>query len=287
MPVDLRAFHTLKGAEVRALCPAHQFESVAIKVSALGTNGLGQSKLSPALSIIFDGGPEQLRVVELNVFQPILSKDDLSDVGQQVEDKPGLVKVNVWSALDNYAHTALKDVDLAFLTEMRNLPHIERLSQQSGLPYSALYQDDYYTDVAILSRYPLSEVLREGESDWINGANAIRLVTATMTVGQSRIHVLASHFPPRAGTEDRKKKYSDRIASLVASKHLPAFIGGDFNKGLSVPNATFVDVSADCNDDQRLLVVANSLEWQQPTVCSNSFPSDHAVITSTFWRGVE
>lgn len=54
-----------------------------------------------------------------------------------------------------------------------------------------------------------------------------------------------------------------------------------------MPNATVVDVSADCNDDQRLLVVASSFEWQQPTVCSGYFPSDHAVITSTFWRGVE
>jgi hypothetical protein len=282
LPLTLNGLQTLKGVDVRHLCPAGKLLAVVVAARATAVNGLGASVTSPTLTLTFDGDPDKLKMVLLNLFRPGLAQDDGSDVGQPVPGSdPPVVKAEVGPVLDDLARTYLAGADLVFLTEIVHRPHVERLSQVSGLPYLAVFQDEDYTDVALLSRYPLGDVSVMSEADLIDGANAIRLLSATMSVGSSRFLVLVSHFPARAGQEARKKAYSNKIDAMVAAQSLPAFIGGDFNNGYPSP---FPDASAACMDDQRLFVATSAFAPEGPATCQKASFGDHPVVEVTLSR---
>lgn len=101
-----------------------------------------------------------VRVATLNQFQPGMSNDDLSDIGRPLPDYPGLFTVNAWESLRGWGQRLYRKADIVFLTEVRHAPHVRFLAQPdiSGLPYYAMMQEEMYTDVAILSRYPLSDL---------------------------------------------------------------------------------------------------------------------------------
>jgi hypothetical protein len=101
LPITLNGFQTLKGVDIRHLCPASQLLEVVVVASATAVNGLGERVATPTLTLTFDGGPDKLRFALLNVNHPALSSDDGADVGQLVPDSdPPQRKVEVWSALD-------------------------------------------------------------------------------------------------------------------------------------------------------------------------------------------
>jgi hypothetical protein len=63
-----------------------------------------------------------LRVATLNQFQPGLSSDDLSDVGQPVNGGAKGSKANVWEALRGWGQRLYRKADIVFLTEVRHEP---------------------------------------------------------------------------------------------------------------------------------------------------------------------
>jgi hypothetical protein len=86
-----------------------------------------------------------LRIATLNQYQPGLSSDDLSDVGQPVITDGEIkgYKVNVWEALRGWGQRLYRKADIVFLTEVRHAPHVRFLAQPdiSGLPYYAMLKE--------------------------------------------------------------------------------------------------------------------------------------------------
>lgn len=166
-----------------------------------------------------------LRVATLNQYQPGLSSDDLSDVGQLVDGGKGGSKANVWEALRGWGQRLDRKADIVFLQEVRNGSHVRYLAQPdiSGLPYYALMQENFYTDCAILSRYPLSNVQRFS----MEKSNTL---CATATI-EGVPHLLFSvHWAGKGQlTSASVRKAARWLIEFIREANMPAIVGGDLN----------------------------------------------------------
>ena len=68
--------------------------------------------------------------------------------------------MHVWNALRGWAQRLYRKADIVLITEVRHGPHLRFLARPdiSGLKHFALWQEQFFTNVGILSRFPLSEV---------------------------------------------------------------------------------------------------------------------------------
>ena len=167
-----------------------------------------------------------VRVATLNQYQPGLSSDDLSDVGQPVgPGGEGGSKANAWEALHWWGQRLYRKADIVFLQEVRHAPHVRFLAQAevSGLLYYAVMQEEFYTDLAILSRYPLSNV---EPIRW--DRNFTLCATATI---ENVPHLLVSVHWDGLGptTSPSVREAARRLIELIRAANMPTFVGGDLN----------------------------------------------------------
>jgi endonuclease/exonuclease/phosphatase family metal-dependent hydrolase len=246
-----------------------------------------------------------LRLATLNQYQPGLSSDDLSDVGQLVDGGKGGSKANVWEALRGWGQRLYRKADIVFLTEVRHAPHVRFLAQPdiSGLQYYAMLQEPFYTDVAILSRYPLSDV-RPIRIDRHN-------ILAAKVMIESISHLLiAVHWYTGSMTYQSRREAAQRMLELIRETNSPAFVAGDLNVssgygpggslGSSVPE--YLMLASELWDvyqlilpqppycsDQRIdyIFFKGDYEPTEFNACLNAAPSDHPfVIASLKQKGV-
>jgi endonuclease/exonuclease/phosphatase (EEP) superfamily protein YafD len=122
--------------------------------------------------------------------------------------------------------------------------------------------------IALLSKYPLENVIVMDESDY-----DIPAISATMTWEEKKVEVRTVHpHPPFSGRTYAERNNSNHAAALVAPGR-PALMAGDFN---STPWSTGVSVVQDAG-----LVRATSLAptWPAHSVVPAVFPIDHITVS--------
>lgn|GEM_PF-5828343 len=165
-----------------------------------------------------------LRIAALNQYQPGMAQDDLSDVGQPVNGGEKGYKVHVWNTLRGWGQRLYRKADILFLTEVRHAPHIRFLAQPhiSGLQHFAMMQEQFYTDIAILSRFPLSDV------------NPFRVerhnfLAAKVNI-KGRLHqLIVAHWNKGEFTSQSRREAAQQMLEVIRKENLPTFVGGDLN----------------------------------------------------------
>jgi endonuclease/exonuclease/phosphatase (EEP) superfamily protein YafD len=172
-----------------------------------------------------------LRVATLNQYQPGLSSDDLSDVGEPVG--PGGVggsKAPVWEALRGWGQRLYRKADIVFLTEVRHEPHVRFLTQPdvSGLRHYVVMQAGFYTDLAILSRYPLSDA----RPIRVVGGGDNNILAATVAIEDVPHLLIAAHwyhYNTSTSTIYWRREAAQQMLDLIRAANMPTLVGGDLN----------------------------------------------------------
>jgi len=247
-----------------------------------------------------------LRIATLNQYQPGMSSDDLSDVGQPVNGGSKGYKVNVWEALRGWGQRLYRKADILFVTEIRNGSHVRFLAQPdvSGLQYYAMMKEEFFTNIAILSRYPLHDVL-----PIYSGRN--EMLKATVTIDGLSHLLIAAHWDKV--TSQERLEAAQRILESIqyadspTFANMPAFVGGDLNvqsgygpeglTGSTLPEyvllvtklwdvyTMFLPPPPYCSD-QRLdyILFKGDYEPMEFHACLDAAPSDHPYVIASFKR---
>lgn len=228
-----------------------------------------------------------LRFATLNQYQPGLSSDDLSDVGELVgPGGEGGSKAHVWEGLRGWGQRLYRKADIVFLTEVRHAPHLQFLAQPdvSGLRYYAVMQEQMYTDVAILSRYPLFDVqpIRVDRNN---------LLCARATIENVPHLLIAVHwFPYESGenTHQLRREAAQRMLDLIHEANIPTLVGGDLNAKSTLPE--YLMLASELWDVQILLpgqgnagridylFFKGDYEAVEYRVFPDAYPSDHPFL---------
>jgi hypothetical protein len=209
--------------------------AVGLHVVADAQNGAG--RLSGAEPVAIERGSE-LRLIAMNLWQPGL----FARRHENQKTVRGIVPSDR-TALDSWAQNYLAHADIAFLSEVREAPHLAYLARASGLRHAASTrtEPDFgdsrrpdsgidFVDVAILSRWPLTTV---GELN----ASGSKAVAADVFVGALDYRVFAAHLHPDGSNDhslDRMRVVRWMLA-LAAAHRGPVLIGGDMNAGIDAP----------------------------------------------------
>ena len=172
--------------------------------------------------------------------------------------RPGLVSATPSSRsaiLTHFGKDLLSQSDVALVQEVGDNAWTEVLSGTSGLPYftTEVIPDQYQADVAILSRFPLSNVVMHPGP--VNGY----WLEAQMTIGGRPHRFVTSHFPLKGGSSgdasQARQSILQSITNVVNGYPGEVFFGGDFN----------------ATDDDASIAIAFSLGWDS----IRKAPADH------------
>jgi endonuclease/exonuclease/phosphatase family metal-dependent hydrolase len=163
-----------------------------------------------------------LRIATLNQFQPGLSSDDLADVGAPLVG--GGTKAHVWNALRRWGQQLYRKADIVLLTEVRHGPHMRFLARPdvSGLKHFALWQEEFFTNLGILSRFPLSEVRPLA-------VDRNYFLAAKADVEGTIHQLIAAHWDLGQFTSSSRRAAAQQMVDIVRQAVGPAFVGGDLN----------------------------------------------------------
>jgi endonuclease/exonuclease/phosphatase family metal-dependent hydrolase len=163
-----------------------------------------------------------LRIATLNQFQPGLSSDDLTDVGAPLDG--GGTKAHVWNALQRWGQQLYRKADIVFLTEVRHGPHLRFLARPdiSGLRHFALWQEEFFTNLGILSRFPLSEVRPLA-------VDRNYFLAAKADVEGTSHQLIVAHWDLGQFTSSSRRAAAQQMVDIVRQAGVPAFVGGDLN----------------------------------------------------------
>jgi hypothetical protein len=209
--------------------------AVALHVVAGAPNGAGRPSSTEPAAI--ERGSE-VRLIAMNLWQPGLfarrDEDQKTIRGIVADDR---------TALDSWSRNYLAHADIAFLSEVREAPHLAYLARTSGLRHAASTrtEPDFgdgrrpdsaidFVDVAILSRWPLTRV---GELN----ASGSKALAADVVIGAVAYRVFAAHLHPDGPSShapDRMRVVRWMLA-LAAAHRGPVLIGGDMNAGIDAP----------------------------------------------------
>jgi hypothetical protein len=240
-----------------------------------------------------------LRIATLNMYQPGLAKDDLSDVGRPVSKEEPFEKVNPWDALRGWGERLFRKADIVFLQEV-----LEFLARPdvSGIPYFTLMQEDFFTDLAILSRFPLNRVsaISKDKSNTLLATATIYGVKHLLASVHWNGHDDVSTSSARAAANDLIDYLDHNALRLNFSE---VIVGGDLNcfsgdgpeghAGLNLPEYTtlrsrFDDIYTQFNPrpdpgsnkriDYLFILHRAQYEFVDFNWTLDSFPSDHPFV---------
>ncbi len=222
--------------------------------------------------------------------------------------------------LQRFGHDLLSQADIVFLQEVRTKDWLTILGDAAGLQYrygegtrcvggwgppGSCWGGYWYTDVAILSRYPFATT---PSHQYIGDQ---KLIDARLSINGGFYRLLAVHPWPAGGGHDQDRAdYFNTLYKFAAQEPGMLIVGGDFNSGLGDPEHarlndlalvdsydSAVELHGDFPDKVQICPNARdpgSGDWifirNAPYMttkydgCQNSEPSDHLCVLATFGR---
>ena len=130
------------------------------------------------------------------------------------------------AVLARWGRELISRADIVFLQEFRNSDHIRTVAAAAELDYTWIPHPEEYSDVAILSRYPLTSMTS-------HSVPRATIVDATANIDGVEHRLLGSHFttgqvPPWESVPDRVTS-AQKVVELARADNRPTFFGGDLN----------------------------------------------------------
>lgn len=215
-PITLSGSYAFTVADQIARCPATtRFYQLSVALTATAKNGAGMEQRLPEARVRAFG-PDQLRVATFNLYNPGNHPDS---------------QFATWgTAIGNVA-------DVVLLTEVPARRRAEVLAGAAGMPYVGTLQDNFFTDVAIASRFPLRDMTRLRVSSGPRG-NDSNILSAMSDIGNFPHQFVVNHWAtrdadgvdggPRVSIAGRLDAAS-AVIGLLATDDIPIVVGGDLN----------------------------------------------------------
>lgn len=201
----------------------YHYHSLDIQLTASATNAHGDTVTTPVLELRNDPGAASIRVITFNIGYD-------QDAFKHGDPTP---------LLQRYGRDLLSQADIVFLQEVKNSDFVKTLGDSSGLPYR--YADGsrcvdgvdvfgdcvggyQYTDVAILSRYPLVQTS-------YTFIDKTKLLDARVEIDDQSYRIMATHFKDGKDSSSIQERIdsANLILSRLQGETNPVILGGDFN----------------------------------------------------------
>jgi endonuclease/exonuclease/phosphatase (EEP) superfamily protein YafD len=186
-----------------------------------------------------------------------------------------LTKNDRYDDFVQYVQTVQPDVLVVLELDPKWQQQLLRL--QTQLPHKIESTSDDNFGLAIYSRYPLQNAMTH---DWAKGPYAVPSLTATMTIAQKTVSLVATHpLPPLKPDyfQYRNRQMLD-LAAYVKSQTVPTIVLGDLNMSMWSPNyQQFVRDTGFKNARQGFGVIP-SWPVDSPLL---QIPIDHCLVSPT------